>query len=131
VPYAHTPAFVAGAPLFSLATQAYFFGGTLSPAAAQFGLSNGHLLILPLPHAMIELTALFLPLAAWLVASRRGDWDQLLAATFVTVAVILSVVFVVLTLEVRGRVRSAWRTSVRCRRPRASGPARSRRPRPR
>ena len=40
-----------------------------------------------LPHAIPELTALFLPLAAWLIASRRGDWDQLLAATFVTVGV--------------------------------------------
>ena len=37
-----------------------------------------------LPHALPELIALFLPLAAWIVASRRGDWDELLAATFVT-----------------------------------------------
>ena len=35
---------------------------------------------------MPELIALFLPLAAWIVASRRGNWDELLAATFVTVA---------------------------------------------
>jgi hypothetical protein len=27
----------------------------------------------------------FLPLAAWIIASRRGEWDQLLAATVVTV----------------------------------------------
>ena len=37
-----------------------------------------------LPHALPELVALFLPLAAWIVASRRGDWHELLAATFVT-----------------------------------------------
>jgi hypothetical protein len=97
-PYAMT--FVAGATLFSLATQAYFIGGILSTAAAQFGLSNGHLLVLLLPHAMIELTALFLPLAAWLVASRRGDWDQLLAATFVTVAVAVPALIVAVSLEV-------------------------------
>ena len=36
---------------------------------------------------MPELTALFLPLAAWLVASRRGQWNELLAATFATVAI--------------------------------------------
>ena len=30
--------------------------------------------------------ALFLPLAAWLIASRRGEWNQLLAATLITVA---------------------------------------------
>ncbi len=97
-PYAMT--FVAGATLFSLSTQAYFIGGILSTAAAQFGLSNGRLLILLLPHAMIELTALFLPLAAWLVASRRGDWDQLLAATFVTVAVAVPALIVSVSLEV-------------------------------
>ena len=97
-PYAMT--FVAGATLFSLATQAYFIGGVLSTASAQYGLSNGHLLILLLPHAMIELTALFLPLAAWLVASRRGDWDQLLAATFVTVAVAVPALIVSVSLEV-------------------------------
>ncbi|MGZ6373054.1 MAG: hypothetical protein ACXWL8_06625, partial [Candidatus Limnocylindria bacterium] len=33
------------------------------------------------PHALLELTAVFLPLAAWTIASRRGEWDQLLAAT--------------------------------------------------
>ena len=97
-PYAMT--FVAGATLFSLATQAYFLGGVLSTAAAQFGFSNGHLLVLLLPHAMIELTALFLPLAAWLIASRRGDWDQLLAATFVTVAVAIPALIVSVSIEV-------------------------------
>ena len=35
---------------------------------------------------MPELTALFLPLAAWTIASRRGEWGDLLAATMVTVA---------------------------------------------
>lgn len=30
--------------------------------------------------------ALFLPLAAWIAASRRGEWERLLAATVVTVA---------------------------------------------
>ena len=33
------------------------------------------------------MTALFLPLAAWLIASRRGEWNQLLAATLVTVLI--------------------------------------------
>ena len=44
------------------------------------------LILSVLPHALLELTALFLPLAAWLIASRRGEWNQLLAATLVTVA---------------------------------------------
>jgi hypothetical protein len=92
--------FVAGATLFSLCTQAYFLGSVLATAAAQFGLSDGHLLLLLLPHAIPELTALFLPLAAWLIASRRGDWDQLLAATFVTVAVAVPTLLLSVSVEV-------------------------------
>lgn len=92
--------FVAGATFFSLTTQAYFLGATLSSAAAQFDLSDFHFLLLLLPHAVPELTALFLPLAAWLIASRRGDWDQLLAATFVTVAVAIPTLLVSVSIEV-------------------------------
>ncbi len=92
--------FVAGATLFSLATQAYFIGGVLSTAAAQLSVSNLHLLVLLLPHALLELTALFLPLAAWLVASRRGDWDQLLAATLVTVGIAVPALILSVSIEV-------------------------------
>src|SRR5688500_18223717 len=92
--------FVAGATLFSLATQAHFIGGVLATASAQRGLSNGHLLVLLTPHAMVEVTALFLPLAAWLVASRRGDWDQLRAATLVTVAAAVPALLVSVSMEV-------------------------------
>jgi hypothetical protein len=92
--------FVAGATLFSLTTQAYFLGATLSSAAAQFDLTDFHFLLLLLPHAVPELTALFLPLAAWLIASRRGHWDQLLAATFVTVAVAVPTLILSVSVEV-------------------------------
>jgi hypothetical protein len=92
--------FVAGATFFSLATQAYFLGATLSSAAAQFDLTDFQFLVLLLPHAVPELTALFLPLAAWLIASRRGDWDQLLAATLVTVAVAVPTLLLSVSVEV-------------------------------
>jgi hypothetical protein len=92
--------FVAGATLFSLGTQAHFIGAILATASDQLGFSNLYLLLLLAPHAMLELTALFLPLAAWLVASRRGDWDQLLAATFVTVAVAVPALLVAVSMEV-------------------------------
>jgi hypothetical protein len=80
-------AFVGCATLFSLATQAWILGGVASSRAADEGLSPAVLLIGLLPHAVPELVALFLPLAAWLLASRRGAWHELLAATFVTVAI--------------------------------------------
>jgi uncharacterized membrane protein SpoIIM required for sporulation len=53
-----------------------------------------------LPHAILELIALFLPLAAWIIASRRGEWEQLLAATLVTVAVAVPVLVLAALIEV-------------------------------
>ena len=53
-----------------------------------------------LPHALLELTALFLPLAAWVIASRRDRWDELLAATWVTVAIALPVLLAASAIEV-------------------------------
>jgi uncharacterized membrane protein YccC len=53
-----------------------------------------------LPHAIPELTALFLPLAAWIIASRHGDWDKLLAATLVTVLIAVPILVVTALWEV-------------------------------
>lgn len=80
-------AFVTAATLFSLATQAYILGSAAATISAQLGASPARLLVALLPHALLELAALFLPLAAWLLASRRKQWDELLAATVVTVAI--------------------------------------------
>jgi hypothetical protein len=91
--------FVVCATLFSLCTQAYFLGRLTSTLAAQFGVSPPLFVVTLLPHALPELTALFLPLAAWLIASRRGRWDELLAATFVTVAIAVPVLLASAAVE--------------------------------
>lgn len=83
--------FVAAATLFSLATQSLALGMGASTLAAQLGVSPATLLLALLPHAAPELTALFLPLAAWLLASRRRDWHELLAAASVTVLIAVPV----------------------------------------
>lgn len=85
---------------FSLLTQALGLGLTASSLAAQLGIGSGTLILTVLPHALIELTAVFLPLAAWLIASRRDEWDELLAATFVTVAIALPMLVLAAALEV-------------------------------
>jgi Stage II sporulation protein M len=72
---------------FSLGTQAYALGSTGATLAYQLHISTGVLILTVLPHAIPELTALFLPLAAWTIASRRGEWGDLLAATVATVAI--------------------------------------------
>ena len=84
--------FVVCATTFSLVTQAYVIGSdaaTISrssasrPARSCWGSCRTRI---------PELTALFLPLAAWLIASRRDRWEELLAATVVTVAVAVPVI---------------------------------------
>ena len=50
-------------------------------------------------HAVPELFALFLPLAAWTIASRQKRWNELLAATFVTVAIAIPIVIAAAAVE--------------------------------
>ncbi len=92
--------FVLAATIFSLTTQAYALGGAASTLAARLDISPALLLIGLLPHALPELTALFLPLAAWIIASRRRRWHELLAATFVTSAIAFPVLIVTALVEV-------------------------------
>lgn len=92
--------FVAAVTLFSLSTQALYLGFQGSTIAYQLHISNAALIVSVLPHALLELTALFLPLAAWLIASRRGEWNQLLAATLITVLIAIPALLVSATIEV-------------------------------
>ncbi|HWO83380.1 MAG TPA: stage II sporulation protein M [Solirubrobacterales bacterium] len=92
--------FVCAVTLFSLSTQALYLGFQGSSIAYQLQISRLELILTVLPHAIPELTALFLPLAAWLIASRRGEWNQLLAATFITVALAIPVLLIAATIEV-------------------------------
>src|SRR3954447_5033122 len=80
-------AFVAAATTFSLSTQAYALGATTADQSYHLGLSPFQLLLALTPHAIPELVALFLPLSAWLIASRRDNWHHLMAATFVTTGI--------------------------------------------
>jgi len=93
-------AFVVCATTFSLSAQAYLIGRTLAGVSHFLRVSPGLLLLGVLPHAIPELIALFLPLAAWIIASRRGEWEQLLAATAVTVAVAVPVLVAAAFVEV-------------------------------
>jgi hypothetical protein len=92
--------FVVCATLFSLCTQAYIIGGEASSLAGQIGTTPGKLILARLPHAVPELFALFLPLAAWMVASRRDAWHELLAATVVTVSIAVPIVLGAAAVEV-------------------------------
>jgi Stage II sporulation protein M len=91
--------FVVCATAFSLCTQAYVIGGAAASIAVQVGTSPGLLLLALTPHALPELVALFMPLAAWILASRRDDWQDLLAATVVTVALAVPVLLASAAVE--------------------------------
>ncbi len=85
---------------FSLATQAFYLGQTGATLSTQLGVSKLALVASVMPHALPELVALFLPLAAWMIASRKGEWESLLAATLVTVAIAIPVLVFAATWEV-------------------------------
>jgi Stage II sporulation protein M len=85
---------------FSLLTQTVALGLVGSTIAWDQGISVPLLVLTALPHALLELTAVFLPLAAWVIASRKEEWDQLLAATVVTVAIAIPMLIVAATWEV-------------------------------
>jgi hypothetical protein len=92
--------FVCAVTLFSLCTQALYLGFQGSSIAYQLQITRFELILSVLPHAISELTALFLPLAAWLIASRRGEWNQLLAATLITVTLAIPVLIAAAAIEV-------------------------------
>ena len=91
---------VIGVTCFSLITQGGALGLVGSTIAWDVGISMPMLTVTALPHALLELTAVFLPLAAWTIASRRGNWDELLAATLVTVSIAIPMLLVAAVWEV-------------------------------
>jgi hypothetical protein len=92
--------FVCAVTIFSLSTQAFFLGFQGSTISFQLDISRAALILSVLPHAVPELVALFLPLAAWLIASRRGEWNQLLAATMITVVIAIPTLIASAAIEV-------------------------------
>jgi hypothetical protein len=94
-----TMIFVTCATLFSMSTQVIILGHVVADLSFLLGVEQWQLLLTTLPHALLELTAVFLPLAAFLRASRRREWEQLLAATAVTVLVAIPMLIVAAAIE--------------------------------
>jgi hypothetical protein len=92
-------AFVAAATTFSLSTQAYALGARTADLSYHFGLTPLQLLLTLTPHAIPELVALFLPLSAWLIASRHNNWHHLMAATFATAAIAVPMLLAACAIE--------------------------------
>jgi hypothetical protein len=95
-------AFVVAATMFSLCNQVWDLGTAAGGVAHELHASPALLLVALLPHAGPELMALFLPLAAWVAASRRRAWDELLAAAVVTTAIAIPILILAATWESYG-----------------------------
>lgn len=91
--------FVSVATIFSMTTQVWILGHNVADISATLGVPQSTLMLTVCPHAVLELTAVFLPLAAFLTASREGRWEELLAATIVTVSVALPMIIVAAVIE--------------------------------
>lgn len=91
--------FVTAATIFSLLTQANALGHIGADLSRQLDISPHALMLAILPHALPELFAVFLPLAAWSIASRRGAWHELLAATLATTALAIPLIVLAASIE--------------------------------
>jgi hypothetical protein len=91
--------FVTCATIFSMTTQTWILGHQVADLSYTLKVPESTLMLTVLPHAVLELTAVFLPLAAFLTASRAGKWDELLAATIVTVSFAIPMIIVAAVLE--------------------------------
>jgi len=93
-------AVVAGLSAYSLASQVWRLGHDLASAAQTLGLEPLDLATRLSVHAVPELTALYLPLAACLSLVRRGRADDLAAAAVLTTTVAAPVVVLCAYVEV-------------------------------
>jgi hypothetical protein len=91
---------IAALSVFSFASQAWRLGHDLASAAHTLGLAPADLLARLCVHAVPELTALFLPLAACLSLFRRGRTADLAAAAALTAVVAFPVVVCAAGVEV-------------------------------
>ncbi len=93
-------AFVIGATAFSLSAQAYVIGHTLAGVSHFLRVSPALLLLGVLPHAILELTRCSCRSPPGSSPAAEGEWEQLLAATLVTVAIAVPVLVVAAYIEV-------------------------------
>jgi hypothetical protein len=94
--------FVVIATTFSMTYQAWLLGTAAASVGYELHVSPALLLLALLPHAIPELMGLFLPLGAWVIASRRGTWDELLAAALLTTVLAIPLLIIAATWETYG-----------------------------
>jgi multisubunit Na+/H+ antiporter MnhC subunit len=94
-----TIVFVLVMTITSFSFQAWSLGGAAPGIALAYGMPVWKLLVLVAPHALLELTAMFLPLGAWLVLARRSRYSQLLAASIYATALAVPLLAIASVVE--------------------------------
>lgn len=84
-----TITFVTGITISSFSTQAWTLGMIAPAVARAYDMQTWQLLGVLSIHALPELTAMFLPLGAWLFLARRKAWNELFAASVLATAIAL------------------------------------------
>ena len=92
-------AFVSLVTVSSFGLQAWSLGSAAPGIAAAYGVPTWKLLLLVSPHALPELTAVFLPLGAWLVLARRREYRELLAASVLSFAAAVPILVMATIVE--------------------------------
>jgi uncharacterized membrane protein SpoIIM required for sporulation len=90
----------AAAIAYSLAMQTYVLGRRLGHISGYLYVPAWRLLVGVLPHAVLELTAMLLPLSAWGWATARRESASLLAAAAATVALAVPMLTLAASIEV-------------------------------
>jgi hypothetical protein len=91
---------IAGLSAYSFASQAWRLGHDLASAAQTLGFAPGELVVRLSLHAVPELTAIYLPLAACVSLARRRRTDDLAAAALLTAIVAFPAVVCAAGIEV-------------------------------
>jgi hypothetical protein len=84
-----TMGFIVVVTVASFGMQAWRLGHVAPQVALGYHLPLHTLLLALTPHALPELTAMFLPLGAWIVIARRRAWNELFAASILATAIAL------------------------------------------
>ncbi len=85
---------------YSLAMQTWVLGRRLGEVSGYLYVPTWRLLVGVLPHAVLELVAMMLPLSAWAWATASGKSGALLAAAAATVALALPMLALAASIEV-------------------------------
>lgn len=90
---------IASLVVFSITRQIIILSTNIAAASESLDISVTTLMARAALHAFLELTAIFLPLAADLILSKKGRWQELLAGAWFSLAIAVPVLLLTAAIE--------------------------------